>query len=114
MKRILVSVLLAAIVPLGAMAAQAAKTPGQRIAIEVTKKAFEPALVSAKAGQPLTLAVTRKVEKTCATEIMVKKLGIRQTLPPGKTVEVRLPPQRPGELRFACGMDMLAGKLVVE
>ena len=58
--------------------------------ITVTKKGFEPASVRLKAGQPVTLAVTRRVERTCATEIVVKGLGINKPLPLNKDFKLRL------------------------
>lgn len=97
----------------GCATAGDAKAGEQRIAIRVTKKGFEPATVKVQAGRPVVLVVTRKVEKTCATEIMIKDHKIQQALPLNKPVEIRFTPQKPGELRYACGMDMLAGKVIV-
>jgi len=86
----------------------------QRIAVTVTKKGFEPAAVRLKAGQPVRLVVTRKVERTCATEIVIKSHGINQPLPLNKPVEVRFTPRKAGAIRYACAMDMIAGSLIVE
>ena len=96
-----------------AIAAQVT-TQDQRIAINVTSKGFEPSTVHVKAGRPVVLVVTRKVEKTCAKEIVIKDEKIRQALPLNRAVEIRLTPTKLGTLRYACGMDMLAGTLVVE
>lgn len=86
----------------------------QRIAISVTKNGFEPASVRLNAGQPVRLVVTRKVERTCATEIVLSDLGIKKPLPLNKPVEVRFTPRKPGSIRYACAMDMIAGSLVVQ
>jgi plastocyanin domain-containing protein len=67
-----------------------------------------------KAGRPVKLVVTRKTERTCATEIVVKEYGVNQPLPLDKAVEVTFTPTRPGTVRYACGMDMIAGVLTVE
>lgn len=116
MKHLLGIVTLAA--TLAGMSAPAGAAPAanreQRIAITVTKKGFEPASIRLKAGQPVRLVVTRKVERTCATEIVIKGLGINQPLPLNKTVEVRFTPKAAGTLRYACAMDMIAGSLIVE
>ncbi|MBI5710212.1 MAG: cupredoxin domain-containing protein [Candidatus Eisenbacteria bacterium] len=98
----------------GCATAGDAKSGEQRIAISVTRKGFEPATVKVQAGRPVVLVVTRRVEKTCATEMMIKDHQIRQALPLNKPVEIRFTPGKPGKLRYACGMDMLAGVLVVE
>jgi plastocyanin domain-containing protein len=91
-----------------------AATREQRVAITVTKKGFEPAAVRLKAGQPVRLVVTRKVERTCATEIVIKSHGINQPLPMNKPVEVRFTPRKTGAIRYACAMDMIAGSLIIE
>lgn len=86
----------------------------QRIVITVTKNGFEPASVRLKLGQPVRLVVTRKVERTCATDIVVKEYGIKEPLPLNKPVEVRFTPRKPGAIRYACAMDMIAGSLIVQ
>lgn len=86
----------------------------QRIVITVTKNGFEPASVHLKAGQPVRLVVTRTVERTCATDIVVSEFGIKKPLPLNKPVEVRFTPRKPGAIRYACAMDMVAGSLIVE
>jgi len=86
----------------------------QRIVITVTKNGFEPASVHLKAGKPVRLVVTRRVERTCATDIVVKEYGINEPLPLNKPVEVRFTPRKSGAIRYACAMDMIAGSLIVE
>ena len=86
----------------------------QKIEIQVTRAGFVPDEVNAKAGAPIALHVTRKVERTCATEIVLKDFGVNQPLPLDKTVTVVVNPKKPGTYRFACGMDMIAGELRVQ
>jgi plastocyanin domain-containing protein len=86
----------------------------QVITIEVTKEGFVPAEVKVKAGHPVKLVVTRKVDRTCATEIVIKDFGINKPLPLNQPVEVTFTPSKPGKIRYACGMDMIAGTIVVE
>ncbi len=96
------------------VATAAAPAKERKVNITVTKKGFEPASVRLKAGQPVVLSVTRKEQRTCATELVLKAHGIHQKLPLGKTVEIRFTPKSAGTLRYACAMDMIAGSLVVE
>ena len=91
-----------------------AATKEQVVNLEVTKEGFVPAQVKVKAGQPVKLVVTRKTEITCATEIVMKDFGVNEPLPLNKTVVVTVKPEKAGSYRFACGMDMIAGALVVE
>jgi plastocyanin domain-containing protein len=88
--------------------------PAQVVEMAVTGKGFEPAAVKVKAGIPVKLIVTRKTERTCATEIVIKDYGVNQPLPLNQAVEVTFTPKKPGSVRYACGMDMIAGVLTVE
>jgi len=81
----------------------------ERIEIRVTARGFEPALVAVAAGRPVTLVVTRRTERTCATEFVLPARGIRRELPLDRPVEITFTPESPGDLRYACGMDMISG-----
>jgi plastocyanin domain-containing protein len=93
---------------------QTAKTQEQVFTIEVTQEGFVPAEIKARAGKPVKLVVTRKVDRTCATEIVIKDFGINKPLPLNQPVEVTFTPSKAGKYRFACGMDMIAGVILVE
>lgn len=86
----------------------------QVVELSVTSEGFVPARVTVKRGRPVKLVVTRKTDLTCATEIVMKSLGVRKELPLGEPVTVTVTPPGPGEYRYACGMDMVAGVLAVE
>jgi plastocyanin domain-containing protein len=98
----------------GKVPARAAKTP-VRLELSVTSDGFmlEKGDPKLKAGQPVTLVVTRKVERTCATELVIRDYGINQTLPLNKPVEITFTPKQAGTIRYACAMDMIAGELIV-
>jgi plastocyanin domain-containing protein len=102
---------------LGAAAADpaaAATKPTTTVEIAVTRDGFVPAEVKVPPGRPVKLVVTRKVERTCATEIVMKDLGVDRPLPLNAPVTIALKPLKPGTYRYACGMDMIAGALKVE
>lgn len=86
----------------------------ERVTVEVTNEGFVPKEIAAKVGQPITLVVTRKTDMTCAKQIIFADLGVEKELPMNEAVEVTVTPTKSGDLRFACSMDMIAGKLVVE
>jgi hypothetical protein len=69
---------------------------------------------SVRKGEPVKLVVTRMTDKTCAKEIVIKDQGLREALPMGKALTLSFTPQKSGEIRYACGMDMISGVLVVE
>lgn len=78
----------------------------------MTDDGFVPDRIPARAGQPLTLAITRKVEKTCATEILIKGEPGKTDLPLNKMVEVTFTPKATGDVKFGCGMGMMIGGVV--
>ena len=91
-----------------------AATPATSIQISVTDNGFEPQTVTAKKGQPIKLVITRKTEHTCAKEVVIKDAGISKKLPLNVPVEIALTPAKSGQLRYACGMDMISGVLLIE
>ncbi len=86
----------------------------QVVQLAVTSEGFVPAQVSVKAGKPVKLVVTRKTDQTCATEIVMKDFGVKQELPLDRPVTITVTPKKPGDYRYACGMDMVAGVLKAE
>lgn len=107
-------VMVAAIVAGCASAPKSADDGSTRIAIEVTEKGFVPADVTVPAGKPVTLVVTRTTDRTCAKELVIEERGIHQELPLGQAVEVKFTPDSAGVIRYACGMDMIAGRVIVK
>jgi plastocyanin domain-containing protein len=93
--------------------ARATEASGRTVAITVTDDGWVPDRIEVKKGEPLTLVITRTTEHTCATEIVIKDYRINQKLPLNKAVTVKLTPSKTGEVRYACGMDMISGVLVV-
>lgn len=103
-------VLLISLQPVWAMA----DSKSQIVELQVTEKGFEPSSVDVKPGTPFTLKVTRKTDATCAKQIKIRAKGITKDLPLNKTVNIELGTLEKGEVRFACGMDMVSGHLVVQ
>jgi plastocyanin domain-containing protein len=91
-----------------------AKKAVKTVEIAVTSDGFTPADVKLKAGETVKLVVTRKTDRTCAKEIVIRDLGVNQPLPLDKPVAVEITPKKPGKVRYACAMDMIAGTLTVE
>lgn len=86
----------------------------QVVTMEVTGEGFVPAQVKVKANQPVKLVVTRKTDRTCAKEIVIKDFGINKSLPLNQPVEITFAPTKVGKFRYACAMDMIAGVIIVE
>ena len=84
------------------------------LAVKVGSGGFEPSRLNIPSGQPIQLAFTRTDAQNCASEILFPELGIRKSLPPGRTTLINLPAQPHSELHFACGMGMYRGILLVQ
>jgi hypothetical protein len=87
--------------------------PADAIKVTVSKDGYTPAQITSKEGQPVKIAFYRADAENCGGEVIFPKLGIREKLPVGKTVVVTVTPKETGEFAFACGMDMLKGKIIV-
>jgi plastocyanin domain-containing protein len=83
------------------------------VEMEVTEDGYVPAKIKAIKGEKLRLVVTRKTDRTCAREIVIKDHGVNKPLPLGKAVTVELTPKASGEIKYACGMDMITGVIFV-
>lgn len=81
--------------------------------VTVTDDGFVPSRVKVKKGEKVRFVVTRKTTHTCATEIVIKDHGINAPLPLGEPVTVEFTPSRSGEIRYACGMNMISGVVFV-
>jgi plastocyanin domain-containing protein len=90
----------------------AAPAVSGRVEVAVTEEGFVPSRIPAKAGQPLVLAITRKAERTCATEILFHGQEGKTDLPLNKTVEVTYVPKSSGPVKFGCAMGMMIGGVI--
>jgi hypothetical protein len=101
-------------VPAGsAQPARAANVPEGAIKITVSGDGYTPASIPVKKGQPVKLAFYRADADNCGGEVVFAKQNISKKLPVGETVLVEFTPTEAGEIGFACGMNMMSGKLVV-
>jgi len=97
-----------------ALALPACRDDGGPVKITVTKNGFEPPVVKARAGQPLTLVVTRTTDETCATEFFLPEEDLNVPLPLGQPVTIVFTPKAPGKLRYSCAMRMFFGEIHVK
>lgn len=91
-------------------------TTSRRIDIAVTQDGFTPDHVAVQAGERVTLAFTRQVERTCAKQVVIQLGGgetLQRALPLGETVAIDATFATAGELAYACPMDMITGVITV-
>lgn len=88
---------------------------GERQSATITVKGgYSPAVVSMRAGTPITLAFDRQETGECTSHVVFADLGLDAMLPGNATTDVKLPALPAGEYPFACGMNMVHGLLRVE
>ncbi len=90
-----------------------AKEAVQNVTLQVTEKGFEPSEIKVKPGSHVVLKITRKTETTCANEIVIKEKKIKKDLPLNKEISVDVGVLSKGDIRFACGMNMISGHIIV-
>lgn len=87
----------------------------KEIQVTVTEKGFEPKEVKIRKGGTAVLVITRKTDRTCATEAIFTETGRKYDLPLDQPVRVDLTGVTPGStLHYACGMDMYKGTVEIE
>lgn len=82
--------------------------------IEVTVKGgYSPDVIVVKQGVPVRLNFYRDETSSCSEQIVFGDFGIARELPAFKNTTIEFTPNKSGEFTFACGMNMLRGKLIV-
>ncbi|MEU8250842.1 sulfite exporter TauE/SafE family protein [Nonomuraea sp. NPDC048916] len=74
----------------------------QTVTVWAMRDGYRPGIVAARAGLPVEV-VFKQVDQGCTGTVVID--GRDVTLP----ATVHLPPQRPGTLRYTCGMGMYTG-----
>lgn len=82
------------------------------IPINVNDAGYDPSKISARPGEKLELEITRRSKSACGEQIKVGD-GPLVDLPVDKAVKIAVTAPASGEVRFACGMDMMTGVIVV-
>lgn len=84
------------------------------VTVIVDKGVYEPALIHARAGQPLTLHFDRRDPSPCSEQVVFHGLDVSEFLDNGKVTTVTLANPPKGEYRFTCQMQMYQGRLIVD
>ncbi len=82
--------------------------------VEVTVKGgYSPDVIRVAAGVPVRMLFDRQESGDCTSRVVFADFGVNQTLPAYGTTAVEFVPKEPGEYEFACGMNMIRGRLQV-
>ena len=83
--------------------------------VKVTVKGgYSPDVIVVKQNRPVRLDFFRDETASCSERVVFGDFGIARDLPAYKTTAIEFTPEQAGEFTFACGMNMMRGKLVVE
>lgn len=74
---------------------------------------YQPEVISIPKGKTTKLNFTRKDSSSCLEEVILSDFKVRKYLPLNKTVSIEITPQKTGEFKFSCGMNMFHGKIRV-
>jgi RND family efflux transporter MFP subunit len=85
----------------------------QNVTIAVTKDGFTPESFTVRKNLPVRLTFVRKVEATCATDVVIADYDIKRELPLNEPVVIEFTPEKAGTISFACGMNMQRGRITV-
>ena len=83
----------------------------QKISVDVSKGYYAPNVIKVKAGAPVD--ITFGQSSGCTAQVQSADLGFQADLSAGPQT-VALGALKPGTYAFACGMNMVFGKIVVE
>ncbi|WP_341931750.1 cupredoxin domain-containing protein [Streptococcus pluranimalium] len=75
---------------------------------------YIPQTIVLKKGIPATLVFHRKDASSCLDQVVFSDFGIHEDLPMKKDFPITITPAEVGEFGFACGMNMIHGKLIVK
>ena len=89
------------------------ETGAQEVNVTV-KGGYSPDVIVVKKGTPVRLNFYRDETSSCSEQVVFGDFGIAKNLPAYKTTPIEFTPDKSGEFTFACGMNMLRGKLIVQ
>ncbi len=99
----------------GPKKAHSADVVGNVQEVTVTVKGgYSPDLVRVRQGVPLRIVFNRQESGECTSRVVFPDFGLNRSLPAYAKTTVELMPDLAGEFGFACGMNMVHGKLIVE
>jgi len=87
---------------------------GNNQSIEIiVKGGYSPDTIQATAGVPLHIIFDRQESGSCTEKVIIPAFRIAADLPANRRTTVVFTPDTPGTYEFACGMNMVHGKLIV-
>src|SRR5713101_714558 len=99
----------------GPKKARSADLVGNVQEVKVTVKGgYSPDVVRVRQGVPLRIVFDRQESGECTSHVVFPDFALNRSLTAYGQTTVELLPDRAGDFGFACGMNMIHGKLIVE
>ncbi len=88
---------------------------GTVITVTVKNTSYEPRVVHAKAGVPVTLRMVSKNVRSCSLALIIPALDLFQILDPTGVREIEIPAQEAGtRMPYSCSMGMYSGIIIFD
>jgi len=88
-------------------------TEGVQVVGVTVKGGYSPDVIRVAAGVPVRMLFDRQESGDCSSRVVLPDFHVNQGLPAYETTAVEFLPQEPGDYEFACGMNMIRGRLQV-
>lgn len=75
---------------------------------------YSPDTISIPKGETTKINFFRKDPSSCLEEVVLSDFKIKKFLPLNKEITIEVTPQKEGEYKFSCGMNMFHGKIIVK
>jgi Cu+-exporting ATPase len=117
-----IAVLIGAIVLLAALAwfflaprraTQALNEGGEQSIDIIVKGGYSPDTIQATVGVPLRITFDRQESGSCTEKVIIPAFRVAADLPANRRTTIVLTPDAVGTYEFACGMNMVHGKLII-
>jgi len=79
----------------------------------IVEGGYTPNTIQIPKGKTTKISFTRKDPSSCLEDVVLGDFKIKKFLPLNQKVTVEVTPQKNGEYKFACGMNMFHGKIIV-
>lgn len=75
---------------------------------------YSPEVISIPLGKLTKINFTRVDPTECLNEVILSDFRIKKELPLNQKVTIEITPEKIGEFKFTCGMNMYHGKIIVK
>ncbi len=86
---------------------------GPQIVNIVVKDGYSPDVITLKKGVKAQLKFDRQEKSSCSSSVLIKDFGVSKALPAFQTTVIEITPDKTGEFKFTCGMQMIEGRIIV-